>query len=85
MNLVLVGAVMLGCVLLVFALSRRPVSLLAGFLVRTGVGLVVLWLLQKPGAMLGIQLGVNLWNGAVLGALGVPGFALLLLACWALR
>ena len=44
-----------------------------------------LWLFQGLGALLGVQLGVNLLNGAVLGALGLPGFALLLMAQWAGR
>ena len=37
------------------------------------------------GAVLGVTLGVNLLNGLVLGALGPPGFALLLLTQWAGR
>ena len=34
------------------------------------------------GTLLGVNLGVNLLNGLVLGALGLPGFALLLMAQW---
>lgn len=44
-----------------------------------------LWVFQGFGALLGVELGVNLLNGLVLGALGLPGFALLLMAQWAGR
>lgn len=73
----------LGALVLVLSLFRRPLSALIGLLARSGVGLVFLWLFQGVGEFLGIQLGVNLLNSLVLGALGVPGFALLLMAQWA--
>ena len=78
------GAAAVGLVL-VLALCRRPLAALGGFAVRSGLGLVFLWLFQGLGTLLGVQLGVNLLNGAVLGALGLPGFALLLMAQWAGR
>ena len=34
--------------------------------------------------MLGLSLGVNLFNALVLGLLGIPGFGLLLMMNWAL-
>ena len=51
--------------------------------VRSGLGLVFLWLFQSMGPLVGVHLGVNLLNGLVLGLLGAPGFALLLMAQWA--
>lgn len=74
-----------GAAVLVMALFRRPLGALCRLAVRSGVGLVFLWLFQGVGKLLGIQLGVNLLNGLVLGALGLPGFALLLMAQWAVR
>lgn len=71
-----------GTVLLVLALCRRPLAALCRLAVRSGLGMVFLWLFQGVGALLGVQLGVNLFNGLVLGALGAPGFALLLMAQW---
>lgn len=71
--------------LLVVLLARRPAAAIAGFLARTCIGMVFLWLFRIPGAALGLDLGVNPVNGAVLGALGVPGFGLLLLIRWILR
>lgn len=74
-----------GAALLALALLRRPLAALGRLALRSGLGLVFLWLFQGVGALLGVTLGVNLLNGLVLGALGPPGFALLLLAQWAGR
>ena len=71
-----------GGLVLILALCRRPLAALCGLVVRSGLGMVFLWLFQGVGALLGVQLGVNLLNGLVLGALGAPGFALLLMAQW---
>lgn len=68
--------------MLVLALCRRPLAALCRLAVRSGLGMVFLWVFQSFGALLGVQLGVNLLNGLVLGALGVPGFALLLMTQW---
>lgn len=71
--------------LLALVLCRRPLAALCRLAVRSGLGLVFLWLFRGLGGFLGVTLGVNLLNGLVLGALGPPGFALLLLAQWAGR
>lgn len=71
-----------GALMLVLALCRRPLAALCRLAVRSGLGLVFLWLFQSLGLSLGVQLGVNLLNGLVLGVLGAPGFALLLMAQW---
>lgn len=68
---------------LVLILGRRPLAALGRLAVRSGLGLVFLWLFQGIGALLGVTLGVNLLNGLVLGILGLPGLGLLLLAQWA--
>ena len=72
-----------GGLVLVLALCRRPLGTLCRLVVRSGIGLVFLWLFQGLGTLLGVTLGVNLLNGLVLGALGLPGLGLLLLAQWA--
>ena len=69
-----------GVLVLVCAFCRRPLAVLGRLIVRSGLGMVFLWLFQSTGAFLGVQLGVNLLNGLVLGVLGAPGFALLLMA-----
>lgn len=74
-----------GAAILALALFRRPLGALCRLAVRSGVGMVFLWLFQGLGGLLGVRLGVNLLNGLVLGALGLPGLALLLMAQWAAR
>ena len=74
-----------GGLVLVLALCRRPLAALCCLAVRSGLGLVFLWLFRDVGALLGVRLGVNLINGRVLGTLGAPGFALLLMTQWAIR
>lgn len=74
-----------GGLVLLCALCRRPLAALARLAVRSGLGLVFLWLFRGVGALLGVQLGVNLLNAVVLGALGAPGLALLLMAQWVVR
>ena len=74
------AAALIGLVVL-----RRPLGAVGRLLVRSGVGLAFLWLFQGIGGLFGAQLGVTLFNGIVLGALGIPGFALLLLVQWAVH
>jgi len=69
--------------ILVLALLRRPLKAVGRLALRSGVGMVFLWLFQGVGGLIGVQLGVNLLNGVVLGLLGVPGLALLMLVQWA--
>jgi len=71
-----------GAAVLVLALFRRPLGALCRLAVRSGLGLVFLWLFQELGGMLGIHLGINLLNCLILGALGLPGFGLLILSQW---
>lgn len=74
-----------GAAVLALVLCRRPLASLGRLALRSGLGLAFLWLFQGVGTFLGVTLGVNLLNGLILGALGPPGFALLLLAQWAGR
>ena len=74
-----------GAAVLVLALFRRPLGAACRLAVRSGVGLVFLWLFQGLWELLGVHLGVNLLNGLVLGVLGLPGFALLLMTQWVVR
>ncbi len=68
------------CVVVALILT---LSGLAGALIRPalrgGVALLFLAALQQWGTGLGLSLGVNLFNAAVLALLGAPGFGLLLL------
>lgn len=69
---------------LLLAVLRKPLGWLGRLAVRTGAGLGVLWLLSWTGGVLGLRLGVNLSNALVLGALGAPGFGLLVALEWML-
>ena len=74
-----------GAAVLVLALCRRPLGALCRLAVRSRLGLVFLWLFQGIGGLLGIRLGVNLFNSLILGALGLPGLGLLLMTQWMVR
>lgn len=78
---------LLGGLVVVVAMAalQRPLRGLVRLVARTGVGLAILWLLSKVGGLIGVALGVNLFNALVLGVLGAPGFGLLLMLPWALR
>lgn len=73
-----------GIVLIVLLVLRRPLRWLLGLAGRTAVGLGALALLGQVGGMLGIHLGVNLFNALILGLLGLPGLGLLLMMNWTL-
>ena len=68
--MVLIGALALG----------RALKHVVRLAFRTGAGLAALALLSQA-----IHLGVNLFNAAVLGLFGIPGFGLLMMLSWALR
>lgn len=78
MKYALAGAVGLAGLIL----FRRPVKWLGRTALRSALALPLLWLLRGVGAHLGISLGVNLLNALVLGVLGGPGLALLLMTQW---
>ena len=53
-------------------------------LLTTLLGLAALLLVNATTPYTGLSLGLNLFNGLVVGVLGVPGLVLLLLAQWVL-
>lgn len=71
--------------LAVAVLLRRPLGRLLRLIGRSSVALAFLAVLSHMETLVGIHLGVNLFNALVLGLLGVPGFGLLLLLQWVLR
>lgn len=77
---------LLGALVAVMALAalRRPLKWAGKVLLRSCVSLGILAALGKAGGILGLGLGVNLFNALVMGVLGLPGFGLLLLMNWAL-
>ena len=61
-----------------------PLRLAIRLLANTALGLLALWVVNVTAGITGLTLGLNLWNALVIGVLGLPGFALLLLAQWVL-
>lgn len=77
----LAGLLLCACLFLL----RRPAVRLLRLALRSSVGLAVLALFAQVGRFIGVELGVNLINALILGLLGAPGFALLLMLQWTLR
>ena len=65
-------------------LFRKPLRLAVRLAVNTALGFAALWLVRATAALTGITLGVNLFNAALIGALGLRWFLLLLLSQWVL-
>lgn len=59
-----------------------PLKLALKVLFNTLLGLGALLLLNAAAPLTGLSLGLNLFNAAVVGILGVPGLGLLLLIQW---
>lgn len=63
-------------------LLRRPLGGIARLTARSGLWLGFLWLFRGVAPLVGVTLGVNLFNAVMLGALGVPGLALMMMVQW---
>ena len=75
-------------VLVLLAVAARafsaPLKLLLKAALNTVLGLAALLLVNATSSFTGIQLGLNLFNGLVVGVLGAPGLVLLILIQWVL-
>lgn len=65
-------------------LFSSPLKLAVRVLLNAALGFLAMWLLNLTTAYTGLSLGLNLFNGLVVGILGVPGFVLLVLVRWVL-
>ena len=74
--------VVLMAAVVVLLIFRKPLFLLAKFLLRSLVGLGFLFLWASSGVASGLALGVNLFNAFTLGLLGLPGLGLLMMLRW---
>lgn len=75
----------LAAVFLIVAVIRllaAPLKLALRLAVNAALGFAAMWLLNLTSAYTGLSLGLNVFNGLVVGILGVPGFLLLLLVRW---
>ena len=62
-----------------FTLLKKPLAWMLKFLLHAAMGYAFLFLFNFVGAWIGVSLGLNWFNAAVTGVLGVPGVILLLL------
>ncbi len=65
-------------------LLRSPLKLALRVVFNGALGFLLVYLLNTTTATTGLSLGMNWFNGATVGILGVPGFCLLLLLKWVL-
>lgn len=73
---------------LVFLLAivfHRALGKLLNLAGRTLAALGSLALLRVVGGIVGLGLGVNLWNALVVALLGVPGLGLLMMLNWVVQ
>lgn len=77
-------AAIAGMILLISAVRIfiSPIRILLKLLLNASLGFAGLILFDLFGAYINISIGVNLINAFILGLLGIPGLALLLLVKW---
>jgi len=76
----IIAAVVLG--LLVLAIFKFPIKIIFKLIINTVMGFVVLLVLNYAGGFIGISVAVNWINAVIVGVLGLPGVALILLLQW---
>ena len=78
------GLVLLFLIVVCLRLFAAPLKLALKVVFNSALGFGALWLLNLTTTVTGLSLGLNIFNAAVIGILGVPGFGLLLLVQWVL-
>lgn len=68
--------------LLVFIILRKPIKIIFKLLLNTVIGFFALFVINYLGSFIGISIAVNWINAAIVGVLGIPGVALILLLKW---
>lgn len=85
LNQKIITAILAGFFLIaLIRVFSAPLRLALKLLANTALGFLALWAVGLTSGITGIALGLNLWNALVIGILGLPGFALLLLVQWVL-
>lgn len=77
---IIVIVAILALVLLI--ILRKPIKLILKLILNTVVGFLALFAINFLGAAIGISVAVNWINAVVIGVLGLPGVALILLLQW---
>lgn len=78
------GLTLLFLVVVCLRLFAAPLKLALKVVFNSALGFGALWLLNLTTAVTDLSLGLNIFNAAVIGILGVPGLGLLLLVQWVL-
>ncbi|HHT16137.1 MAG: pro-sigmaK processing inhibitor BofA [Firmicutes bacterium] len=68
--------------LLALIVFRKPTKFILRLLLSTVLGFIALFVINFLGGLIGISIAVNWINGAIVGILGLPGIALLLILEW---
>ena len=78
------GTVIIIAVLIIvlFFILKTPVKIILKLILNTVIGFGALFLINYLGGMIGISIAVNWLNAVIVGVLGVPGVALILLLLW---
>lgn len=85
LNQKIIAALLAGFFLIaLLRVFSAPLRVAVKLLANTLLGFLALWVVGLTADVTGITLGLNLWNALVIGILGLPGFALLLLMQWVL-
>jgi len=69
-------------ILLVLAIIKFPIKIIFKLILNTVIGFAALLLLNFAGGYIGVAITVNWLNALIVGVLGVPGVALILLLQW---
>jgi inhibitor of the pro-sigma K processing machinery len=69
-------------VLLVFVILRKPIKIVFKLLLNIVIGFIALFAINYLGSFIGVTVTVNWINAVIVGVLGVPGVALILLLRW---
>ena len=80
----LIAIALLFLILIVFKLFSAPLRLELKVGANTLLGFLALIALDLFSPLLGLHIGVNLINALLVGILGLPGLALLVLLQWVL-
>ena len=83
-EIIALGLTLLFLVVVCLRLFAAPLKLALKVVFNSALGFGALWLLNLTTTVTGLSLGLNIFNAAVIGILGVPGFGLLLLVQWVL-
>lgn len=84
MNEILKIAIIAAAALLCLRIFTKPIRLILKIALNIAFGFLMLLVLNFFGGFIGVELGVNWFNAAVVGILGLPGVALLLILRWLL-